>query len=257
VTALRAVVFGLFGLPIGSFMTVVVSRLPQKQSVVAPRSRCPACGTEIWPRDNVPVLSWVALRGKCRSCGERISVVYPMVELSTAALFVGSALVFDHLLVAVMMSLFLGLMPAIAVIDWRHKIIPNLVVYPALIAFPLYILVAWLAGDPLDPLDAAIGFAAYGGGLLLIAIVVPGGMGMGDVKLVALIGLVLGSLGLRYVFVAAGAGILLGGVGAIVALIIGLGRKQAIPFGPFLAAGAVVAGLWGPRIADVYLDLVT
>ncbi|MEX2275648.1 MAG: prepilin peptidase [Actinomycetota bacterium] len=254
-TAARAVIFGLFGLPIGSFLTVVAYRVPRKESVSRPRSRCPSCGTELRNRDNIPVVSWLALRGRCRSCGVRISAVYPLIELATGGLFVSAAIVFDDLWVAIMMAAFLALMPPIAIIDIRQRIIPNRITYPALIGFGLYLVVARLAGAPVDLSRAGLGFLLYGGVLLLIALIVPRGMGIGDVKLVALIGLVLGSLGLRYVGVAAGAGILLGGIGSIVALIVGLGRKQAIPFGPYLAAGAIVAAFFADPISRAYLDL--
>ena len=122
---LRALVALPFGLAIGSFMTVVVSRVPAGESVVRPRSRCPACGAEIANRDNVPVVSWVLLRGRCRACGERISASYPLLELTTEALVVAGAVVFERAWVAVMMAAFLALMPAISWIDIRHRIIPN------------------------------------------------------------------------------------------------------------------------------------
>jgi leader peptidase (prepilin peptidase)/N-methyltransferase len=141
------------------------------------------------------------------------------------------------------------------VIDMRHRIVPNRLMYPALVAFPAFVLVAAAAGADLDVARAAIGFAAFGGGLLLVALV-SGGMGMGDVKLAALEGVVLGALGLRYVAVAAGAAILLGGLGAVAALLAGRDRKAAIPFGPYLAAGAVVAAMWGEAIASRYLDTI-
>jgi leader peptidase (prepilin peptidase)/N-methyltransferase len=147
----------------------------------------------------------------------------------------------------------LALMPAIALIDIRHRIIPNRLMYPALPLFAGAILVAGLVSDAVDPLRGLIGFALFGGILFVVALV-SGGMGMGDVKLAALIGLVLGSLGLRYVGVAAGAAVVLGGLGGIVALAMGRSRKSAIPFGPYLAAGAVVGGLWGEPIATWYLD---
>jgi leader peptidase (prepilin peptidase) / N-methyltransferase len=253
----RAVVFGLFGLVAGSFLTVVIHRVPAGESIVRPRSRCPSCGTELRNRDNIPVISWVLLGGKCHACGERISAVYPLTELATGALFAAVGARFQELWVAVMLAPFLGVLVALAVIDIRTKKLPNRIVYPSLAAFPIYLVVARLAGGGVDLLDALIGFLAYGGGLLVVALIAPKGMGMGDVKLAALIGLVLGSLGLQYVAVAAGAGILLGGVGAIVALIAGAGRKYAIPFGPFLAAGAGVAVFFGQRLADLYLDLLT
>jgi leader peptidase (prepilin peptidase)/N-methyltransferase len=253
---LRAIIAFPFGLAIGSFMTVVAARVPAGESVVRPRSKCPSCGTEIATRDNVPVLGWLLLRGRCRSCGARIGVVYPLLELTTALLISGSFLAVDDLWVALAVAALLALMPAVAAIDIEHRIIPNRVMYPALVAFPVYLLIAWLAGAPVDLARMAIGFLAYGGGLFVIALI-SGGMGMGDVKLAALIGLVLGALGLRYVGVAAAAAIVLGGVGAIVALVLGRDRKSAIPFGPYLAAGAVVGAFWGDPIASWYLSSFT
>jgi leader peptidase (prepilin peptidase)/N-methyltransferase len=245
------VVAFIIGLAVGSFMTVVVARVPEKESVLRPRSRCPACGTEIANRDNVPVLGWLLLRGRCRACGNRISVVYPIVEISTAILVAGAWAVYDDPWAALAVSALLALLPAISVIDIQRKIIPNRIVYPALVAFPVYLVVATVLGAPFDLLDAALGFLLYGGGLLLVALI-SRGMGMGDVKLVALIGVVLGAIGLSIVGVAAAAAIVLGGIGGVVALIGGKGRKSTIPFGPYLAAGAVVAAFWGPAIADWY-----
>ena len=248
---LAIVVFPL-GLALGSFMTVVTSRVPAGESVVRPRSKCPSCGTEIANRDNVPVIGWVILRGRCRNCGSRISPRYPLLELSTALLFSGAFLVYESLWVGAAIAFLLMLMRAIAAIDIEHRIIPNRLMYPALVAFPVYLTLAWLIGAPVDLARMLIGFISFGGALFVVALV-SRGMGMGDVKLAALIGLVLGSLGLRYVGVAAGAAIVLGGVGAIVALIVGRGRKAAIPFGPYLAAGAVVSAFWGAQIAEWYL----
>jgi leader peptidase (prepilin peptidase) / N-methyltransferase len=253
---LRALVALPFGLVIGSFMSVVASRLPAGESLIRPRSRCPACGTPIRNRDNVPIVGWLVLRGRCRSCGERIPATYPLLELSTAVLFAGSFAAHEDLWVAALMAALLTLMPAITVIDIRHRIIPNRLMYPSLIVFPIFVLVAFAVGAPVDPMRAAIGFAAFGGGLLVVALV-SGGMGMGDVKLAALEGIALGALGLRFVAVAAGAAILLGGLGGIAALALGKGRKSAIPFGPYLAAGAVVAAFWGEPIASAYLRTLT
>jgi leader peptidase (prepilin peptidase) / N-methyltransferase len=256
-TWLRIAVAFPLGLVFGSFLTVVTHRVPQGESLVAPRSRCPVCGTQLRNFDNVPLVSWLLLRGRCRSCKARISLVYPLTELATASLFAAAALTFDRVWVALMMAPFLGLMVVLAVIDIRHRIIPNRLAYPSLLAFAAYILVVGLLGGGLDVIRAAIGMLAYGGALLVVAFISPRGMGMGDVKLAALIGLVLGSLGLRYVTVAAGVGILLGGVGAIVALIAGASRKNAIPFGPFLTAGALVAAFQAPQISSVYLRYIT
>jgi leader peptidase (prepilin peptidase) / N-methyltransferase len=254
--AARIVVALLAGLAVGSFLTVVVHRLPRRASLVAPRSRCPHCGTPVRPRDNIPVVSWLLLRGRCRSCGARISPSYPLTELATAALFVSAVVVFEDLFVAVLMGLFLGLMLAVALIDARWRIVPNRLVYPSLVAFGAAIAVGDLAGVPVGVLTAAIGMAAYSVPLLVTALLVPGGMGMGDVKLAAVIGLVLGSLSLAHVAVAAGVGVVAGGVGALTALVIlGYGRRQQIPFGPFMAGGAVVAALATAPIKDLYLSL--
>jgi leader peptidase (prepilin peptidase)/N-methyltransferase len=250
---IRAIVALPFGLVVGSFMTVAVHRLPKGDSVVRPRSRCPACGAEIGARDNIPVLSWLLLRGRCRSCGERISVVYPLVELATAGLVVLAAIRYPDPWQAVLVAGLLALMPGIALIDLRHRIIPNRLTFPALLLFPPVIVLAWVIGDAADPAKAVIGLLSFGGGIFVIALVSPKGMGLGDVKLAALIGLVLGSLGLRFVGVAAGATIVLGGIGGIVALTMGRGMKSKIPYGPYLTAGAVVAGLWGEPLASWYL----
>jgi leader peptidase (prepilin peptidase)/N-methyltransferase len=256
-TWLRVLVAVPFGLAIGSFLTVVVDRVPAGESVVAPRSRCPSCGTPITPRDNVPVVSWVLLRGRCRSCGARIPVGYPLIEVATAGLFAAAAARFENPWVIVAASAFLADLLALSLIDLQHKILPNRIVYPSLIAFPVYLAVAQVAGAPFDLLDAAIGFLAYGAGMLIVAIISPRGMGMGDVKLAALIGLVVGAFDLPSVAVAAALAILLGGIGAAAALAMGKGRKTAVPFGPFLAAGAGLALFWGPAIADAYLRSVT
>jgi leader peptidase (prepilin peptidase)/N-methyltransferase len=248
---LRALVALPFGLVLGSFMTVAVHRLPKGESVVSPRSRCPGCGAEIGARDNIPVLSWLLLRGRCRRCGEPISVEYPLIELATAGLVVLAAIRYSNPWQAVLVGGLLALMPGVALIDLRHRIIPNRLMYPSLILFPVLILLAWLIDGAVDPSRAGIGLALYGGILFVVA-VISRGMGMGDVKLAALIGVVLGALGLRFVGVAAGAAIVLGGLGGLIALAMGRGRKSAIPFGPYLAVGAIVAGLWGEEIASWY-----
>jgi leader peptidase (prepilin peptidase)/N-methyltransferase len=250
---IRALVALPFGLAVGSFMTVAVYRLPKGESVLSPRSRCPSCGAELRNRDNIPVLSWLLLRGRCHNCGARISTEYPLTELVTAALVVGAAIVYESVWLIVAVGALLSMMPAISLIDIRHHIIPNKLMYPSLIAFPAFLVVARLFGAPVDLTRAAIGFLAFGGGLFVVALI-SRGMGMGDVKLAALIGVVFGSLGLGYVGVAAGAAIVLGAVGAVVSLVIGRSRKSAIPFGPYLALGAVVAAFWGQQLADWYLD---
>jgi leader peptidase (prepilin peptidase)/N-methyltransferase len=175
-----------------------------------------------------------------------------VLELLTAALVAAGAARFSDIGAAIVVAAMLSLMPAVALIDLRHRIIPNRLMYPSLIVFPIAIVLARLLGSELDPIKALVGLLAYGGGLLIVAFV-SRGMGMGDVKLAALIGLVLGSLGLRYVGVAAAAGILVGGLAGIGALLAGRGRKSAIPFGPSMAAGALVAVFAGESIASWYL----
>jgi leader peptidase (prepilin peptidase)/N-methyltransferase len=251
---LRLLIALPFSLVIGSFMTVVVSRIPEGGSVVGPSSRCPKCGTPILPRDNIPVVSWLLLRGKCRSCGEPISAVYPLIELSTAAVMLAAVARFDRPWIFVMTALLMSMMPALTLIDIRHRIIPNKITYPAFLIALVYVVVAWLLDGGPDLVRGLEGSALYAGGLFIIAFI-SGGMGMGDVKLVAVIGLVLGSIGLRYVGVAAGAAILLGGIGAIVALAMGASRKAAIPFGPYLAAGSLVAVVAGAELAHAYLRM--
>jgi leader peptidase (prepilin peptidase) / N-methyltransferase len=255
---LRVVLFALAGLPIGSFLTVLVHRLPKGQSIVAPWSGCPRCGVPIRARDNVPVLSYLILRGRCRTCGEPVSIEYPLTELATAGLFAAAGALIEPLYAAVLVAAFLAVMLAVALIDARHRIVPNRIVYPALVIFLGAIVVGHFTGAGVDVVSGLIGLAAYSIPMLLVALVVPGGLGMGDVKLAALIGLVLGSMALSLVGVAAFLGIVGGGLGAVTAVaVLRYGRKQQIPFGPFLAGGAAVAALVGQEIASAYLSLLS
>jgi len=257
-SALRALIFAVFGLVLGSFLSVVIYRVPRKQSIVAPRSACPQCGATIEARDNVPVLSYVLLRGRCRSCGARISLRYPLLELATAALFAGASLRFHAPYTAAVVALLFMVLETMAVIDIEHQIVPNRILYPALIAFAVLVVAGVALGDDMGLVRAGLGFLAFGGGLLVVAVISPGGMGMGDVKLAALIGLVLGALGLRYVAVAAALAILAGGLGGIALMVFaGASRKAKIPFGPYLAAGAVAAAFLAPTIASWYTGLGT
>jgi leader peptidase (prepilin peptidase)/N-methyltransferase len=252
VEAMRVVAFGVTGLAIGSFLTVLVHRLPLGLSVVAPRSACPACAAPIPARDNVPVLSYAVLRGRCRGCNGHISAEYPAVEAATAGLFVAAALTFRGTWQAALAALLFAVLLSASLIDARHRVIPNRLTYPALGVLGGLIVAAWVSGSGVHAAGAMIGAAAMGGGLLVVALVSPGGMGMGDVKLATVIGLVLGSFGLRYVAVAAAFGVLAGGVGGLAALLGGRGRKDTIPFGPYLAGGAVAAALAGPQVAAWY-----
>ena len=256
-TTIRALLAAVLGLAFGSFLTVVVDRVPKKESIVRPGSRCPGCGTAIRTRDNIPVLSYVLLRGRCHSCGMRIPIRYPLLELLTTAAFVGTAVVWTSPYLIVLLCAFDAVMLAVGAIDLERRIIPNRITYPSFLVFAAAIVVGWAVGQELNPARAAVGALAYGGVFLVIALISPGGMGMGDVKLTGVIGLVLGALGLRYVAVAAAVAVLLGGIAAIVALAAGRGRKGALPFGPSLAAGAIAAVLVGERLASWYLGSVT
>ena len=253
------VAYAVFGLVLGSFLTVVVYRVPRKESIVRPRSRCPGCGTQIRTADNIPVISWALRRGRCRSCGESISMRYPLTELATAALWVAAAAEFGILTwTSLVFALFFTFLLAVSLIDVEHRIIPNKLTYPAVPVFAVLVAVGVLMGEDLDLVGALIGLLTYAGGLLVVAFVYPKGMGMGDVKLAAVIGLVLGALGpLRYVLPAAMFAFLLGAVGGMLAIAVGKkGRKSAIPFGPFMAAGAVLAVFLGPPIMDWYLQIL-
>ena len=242
----------LVGLVVGSYLNVVIYRLPRDLSTVTPASRCPACGAAIRPADNLPVLSFLLLRGRCRDCGERIGVRYPLVELATAVGFVGSVLRFGATATALAAALLLSLLLALAVIDFDHLLLPDKLTLPGLglglaaqLALPAGSLASGLAG------------ALVGAGFLLA---VAGawelargaeGMGLGDVKMLAMIGAFLGIGGVVVTLV----------VGTLVGSIIGLtliaaGRVDMgskLPFGVFLAVGGVVALFAGDRLTALYL----
>jgi leader peptidase (prepilin peptidase)/N-methyltransferase len=176
-------------------------------------------------------------------------------EIASGGLFVAVALAYDDPWQAILLAPFCGVLVALSIIDIKVKRLPNRLVYPSVLIAAPYIVVADLAGGHLDAVRAGIGFLAYGVSLLIVALIAP--MGMGDVKLAGLIGLVLGSIGLGPVAVAAGVGILLGGLGALVALLSGAGRKSTVPYGPFMAGGALVAVFVGQQIANAYIDVIS
>jgi leader peptidase (prepilin peptidase)/N-methyltransferase len=221
---------------------------------VRPRSHCPACDAPIADRDNIPVLSWVLLRGRCRSCGDRISVRYPLVELGTAVLFVAAAVRLGATWQLPAFCVFFASLLAISVIDFDHYIIPNRVVYPTLaVTIPLLVAAAAADGSWGHLRNAAIGGVAGFLVLLVIHVAVPRGMGFGDVRLAGVIGMMLGWLGLRYLFLGLFLAFLLASVIGVALIVARLrSRKDAVPFGPFMALGAVLAVLWGRAILDVY-----
>jgi leader peptidase (prepilin peptidase)/N-methyltransferase len=254
VMTLAVAACGVIGLCVGSFLNVVIHRVPQKESVVRPRSHCPSCDAAIADRDNIPVLSWLLLRGRCRSCGARISLRYPLVELGTGALFVAAAVRLGATWQLPAFCVFFASLLAISVIDLDHYIIPNRVIYPTLaVTVPLLVLAAAADGSWGLLRNAAIGGVGGFAVLLAIHVAMPRGMGFGDVRLAGVIGMMLGWLGLRYLFLGLFLGFLLAsliGIGLIAARL--RTRKDAVPFGPFMAMGAVLAVLWGQPILDVY-----
>ena len=250
-----AVLCGLLGLLVGSFLNVVVWRVPRGESVVRPPSACPACAAPVRPRDNVPVVSWVLLRGRCRDCEAPVSPRYPFVELATAALFVVMALRFglDPVLPAFLYLAAVGL--ALALIDLDCKRLPNVLTLPSYPVVGVLLGVAALLGsDSGDLVRALLGGAAMYAVYFALCFAYPAGMGFGDVKLSGVLGLGLGWLGWGAWSVGLFLGFLLGavfGLGLIAAR--RGGRKTAVPFGPFMLAGALVAVLAGERLAAALL----
>jgi leader peptidase (prepilin peptidase)/N-methyltransferase len=232
-------------LALGSFLNVVAARVPLRRSVVRPASACMSCGGELGWYDNVPVVSWLVLRGRCRSCGSRISLLYPAVELATAALVAGCFVAFGLTAKAFVASFFCVVLVVLSAIDLTHRIVPNRIVLPA----ALVVLVAQTALDP-SP-EWALGALGASGFLFVAALAYPAGMGMGDVKLALLLGAMLG----RTVPV----GLMVGMVAALVPSVVLLARhgsaarKMGIPFAPFLAVGALVALFAGQPLLDAYL----
>jgi leader peptidase (prepilin peptidase)/N-methyltransferase len=237
---------GACGAAIGSFVNVLAYRLPRHESIVHPRSRCPECGTQIAAYDNVPVLSWLFLGGRCRACGTHISARYPMVEALTAALFVVTGLVIGIEPELIPALAFVIVMVAAAETDLEHHIIPNRLMAPAAVAG----IGLWAIVDPGRLPENLIAGAAAGGLLLLAAVAYPAGMGMGDVKLAAVMGLYLGKSVAPALLIGFAAGALVG-IG-LIAVHGPKARKQGVPFAPFLALGGIVALLWGPEIIDWY-----
>ena len=256
-TVVTAVVCGVLGLCIGSFVNVVVHRVPRKESIVRPRSHCPKCGVELANRDNVPVVSWLVLGGRCRACHAPISVRYPLVELGTAALFVAGAIRFDADWALPAYLVFFGSLVAISAVDLEHYIIPNRIVYPTIfIAVPLLALAAAAQHDWTSFEHALAGAVCAFALLLVVHLVSPRGMGFGDVRLSFLLGLFLGWLdpATGHVFLGLFLGFLLGSlIGLVLIALRRRRRRDHIPFGPFLAAGAVLAVLFGNPIIDWYL----
>ena len=247
---------GVLGLIIGSFLNVVVWRVPRGESIAHPPSHCPACGADVRPRDNVPVVSWLLLRGRCRDCKAPISARYPLVELGTAAVFVvlAARIGLEPELPA---FLYLGAIGvALTLIDLDVKRLPNAIVLPSYVVAAVLLGAAALFGDDWGSyLRAGLGMAALYGFYFALAWIYPAGMGFGDVKLAGVLGAYLGWLGWAEVITGTFLGFLFGGVVGMALMAVGkAGRKSKVPFGPFMLAGAFVAILWGGALADLYLD---
>lgn len=248
--AAAAVIAFLGGLMAGSFVTVVAHRVPRGESIVGPRSRCPACGVQIAAYDNVPVISWLLLRGRARCCGAAISPRYPLTELALGLLYAATVLVlWDDAGEVALGLVFVTVLMAVTLTDLEQRIIPNKIL---IVGAVLAVAIAAIA-DPASLPERAIAAAAAGGLLFGAALAYPRGMGLGDVKLAATMGLFLGRNVGPAILVALLAGSLVGmtmiareGAGA---------RKKAIPFGPFLALGGVVGLLAGDQIVDWYLGI--
>ena len=245
----------LLGLAVGSFLNVVIHRVPRKESIVRPRSACPSCGTTIADRDNIPVLSWILLRGKCRTCAQPISFRYPLVELLTAVLFIGAALRFGYSWdLPAFLVLVAGLL-ALAFTDLEQFLLPVRIVYPLLGLLAGLLVVAAAADGSWRRLGvaAACGLVAFAV-FFTLNFVNPRWMAFGDVRLAGLIGLGLGWLGARQALLGFFLAFLLGSIVGV-ALIAAkrIERKAPIPFGVFLAAGAFLSVYAGQPIIDLYL----
>lgn len=256
---------GLLGLVIGSFLNVVVWRLPQGRSLSRPGSACPTCGHPIRWYDNIPVASWLVLRGRCRDCGQPISARYPLVELATGLFFagvawwaVGSVGITVVTVLALAAFLYLAAISvALALIDLDSHTLPNKIVLPAYVVGIVLLGSASIASSDFEsPIRAGIGMVAMYVAYFLMAIAYPGGMGFGDVKLAGVLGLFLAWLGWGELLVGAFAAFVLGGVFSIILLAFRrAGRKSGIPFGPWMLAGAWVGIFLGDSIFAGYLSL--
>jgi len=249
-TAYWATVAGLIGLALGSFSTVLAARWPSGGSLVSPRSHCTSCRRTLTPLELVPVLSWVALRGRCHGCGTRVSCRYPAIELASGALAAGAIITFGPTWEGLAAALLGVSLVPVVVIDLEHRLIPNVIVFPAA-ALGLAAAVAADTGRWWVYLVSAAGAFAF---FEILTLVHPAGMGDGDANLALLMGGVLGASIVPALFVAFALGSVLG-----VALLARFGsraRKMAVPFGPFLAAGALVALWFGPSMIGWYAERI-
>lgn len=250
---LITIVIAALGLAVGSFLNVCIHRLPERRSLVRPGSRCPRCGYELRWFDNIPVVSYIVLAGRCRKCRERISPRYPIVELVTMGLFVLHYAVFGLTALFVVRLIFACALVVLFAIDLEHQILPDVITLPGIVAG----LICSLALPP-GILSSLAGMVAGGGILFIIAeawsrLRDVEAMGFGDVKMLAMVGAVLG---LELVIVTFVLSSFLGGIAGLVLIVSGRGTMASkVPFGTFLAAAALLASLWGERLAEWYVGL--
>jgi leader peptidase (prepilin peptidase)/N-methyltransferase len=257
---LLLILAGVLGLSVGSFLNVVIWRVPRGESIVRPPSACPRCGHRIEPRDNVPVVSWIVLRARCRHCGEPISARYPAVEATTAALFVVTTGVIGPAWVLPAMLYLVGVGVALALIDLEHHRLPDALVLPSYtVAAVLLAVASWNPGGVPD--WGSLGRAVAGGAALafvylVLVLIHPGGMGLGDVKLAGLTGLYLGWFGWGSLVVGGFGAFLLGGAYSLVLVVLRrAGRRSGIPFGPWILLATLLGCLVGEQVWNAYLGL--
>jgi len=239
----------LFGLVVGSFLNVVIHRVPRRESIVWPASHCPHCGEPIQPRDNIPLISFLLLRGRCRNCKEPISVRYPVVEATNGLLFGVAAYVFGASLTLLPALVLISALVSLAVIDLEHGLLPNVIVGPAALVGLVLSILANPAGWWTYPLSAI----AVGGALFVLVFVYPAGMGMGDVKMGGMLGAFLGPYAALAVFLGALLGAVTGG------LLMAAGkmrRRSALPFGLFMAIGGIISLFVGPQLWELYMNVM-
>jgi len=237
-----------FGLAVGSFANVCIHRLPRKESVVFPGSHCPACSAAVRPLDNIPVISYIALGGKCRDCATRISPIYPVIETVTAVLLLAGFFKFGPSFDFLVYAVVAPALVIITAIDIEHQIIPDVITLPG-IALGLVV-----GTYTIGYADSLLGFFAGGGLFYLLAVLSNGGMGGGDIKYIAAVGALLGwQKVLLVIFI----GALLGSVVGVFQITVQKkSRKSLIPFGPFLAAGTLITLFYGNPLIRLYLEYV-
>ncbi|MDP1719859.1 MAG: prepilin peptidase [Candidatus Nanopelagicaceae bacterium] len=256
------IVAGILGLTVGSFLNVVIYRVPLRQSVVSPPSACPQCKARIRGCDNIPVLSWLLLRGKCRTCGSAISARYPMVEFGTAILFALVARKFEnsnsHVVFLLIAFLYLAAITiALALIDLSTHTLPNAIVLPGyVVGSTLLAFDGFVSGDYRALIRAVVGATVMWLLYLAMALMYPDGMGFGDVKFAGVLGLFLGYLGWDVLVTGAFAAFVLGGVFALALILFKkTSLKSGIPFGPWMVAGAWLGVFFGVQIIQGYLSI--